>query len=106
MAPQSRDSYHPSERGVHSKDEMRGGEGSICWGRDEGGVGVEMSVRMVCKGSVGSQESIYKKLETNGHRLEMQKIAYPLRRWFKGRRWSDDVRGLRIETCSAILAKE
>lgn len=58
MAPQRRDSYQPRESGVHSKEEMRGGEGSMGGGRDGGGVGVEISVRMVCRGRVGSQDSI------------------------------------------------
>ena len=59
IAPQSRDSYQPSDRGVHSKDEMRGEEGSMWGGRvGGGGVEVEISVRMVWRGRVGSQDSI------------------------------------------------
>ena len=75
MKPQSRDSYQPRDIGDHSNRWIRGGEGSIAEGRWRGiegvfgavrvgddwlGVVVEArSVRMVCRGSEGSQESIY-----------------------------------------------
>lgn len=58
MNPQSRDSYQPRERGVHSNRWMRGGEGSMVGGRVADG-GDEMRVRMVWRGSDGSQESIW-----------------------------------------------
>ena len=58
MKPQSKDSYQPSESGVHSKRWTRGGLGSRPRGSSLGGEGNERIVRMVCKGRVGSQESI------------------------------------------------
>ena len=58
MNPQSRDSYQPSERGVHSNRCMRGGEGSIIAGSLGDGA-VEMRVSMVWSEREGSQESIW-----------------------------------------------
>ena len=58
MKPQSKDSYHPRESDVHSKRWVRGGLGSRPGGNCLGGEGVERRVRIVCKGKVGSQESI------------------------------------------------
>ena len=58
MKPQSRDSYQPSESDVHSKRCTRGELGSKPGGNFFGGDGDERSVRMVCSGRVGSQESI------------------------------------------------
>ncbi len=60
MKPQSSDSYHPSERGVHSKSWMRGGDGSMVEGRVDGGEGWERRVRTVCRARDGSQVSICK----------------------------------------------
>ena len=58
MKPQSKDSYQPRESDVHSKRWIRGGLGSNPGGNCLGGEGNERSVKMVCKGRVGSQESI------------------------------------------------
>ena len=58
MKPQSSDSYQPRESGVHSNRCTRGGLGSRSRGSSLSGGGDERSVRMVCKGRVGSQESI------------------------------------------------
>lgn len=64
MKPHSRDSYQPSERGVQEKRCTRGGVGSIADGRLSGSTPVvlweneSINVRVVCKGKVGSQESI------------------------------------------------
>lgn len=58
MKPQSKDSYQPRESDVHSKRWTRGGVGSRLGGNSSGGEGDDRSVRIVCKGSVGSQESI------------------------------------------------
>ena len=58
MKPQSRDSYQPRESDVHSKRCIRGGLGSKPGGNCLGGDGNDKSVRMVCNGKVGSQESI------------------------------------------------
>ena len=60
MKPQSRDSYQPKERGVHSKRWIRGGEGSIVEGRVVGGDVDESRVRIVWSGKEGSQVSICK----------------------------------------------
>ena len=58
MKPQSRDSYQPRESDVHSKRWVRGGLGSRPGGKYLGGEGDARSVRMVCNGRIGSQESI------------------------------------------------
>lgn len=58
MKPQRRDSYQPRESGVHSNRWTRGGVGSRPGGISLGGEGDDRSVKMVCKGRVGSQESI------------------------------------------------
>ena len=58
MKPQSRDSYQPRDSGVHSNKWMRGADGSIVYGRDDGGEVDERSVIIVCSGREGSQESI------------------------------------------------
>ena len=59
MKPQSRDSYQPRESDVHSKRWIRGGLESKPGGKCLGGDGGESSVNIVCKGRVGSQESIH-----------------------------------------------
>ena len=65
-APQTKDhssdSYQPRESGDHSKLWMRGGDGSMPWGRDGGGVVDGLAaiiVMIVCSGSEGSHESIW-----------------------------------------------
>ena len=61
MKLQRSDSYQPKERVDHSKRWIRGGEGSMPAGRILGGVSfgvLERSVRIVCRGREGSQESI------------------------------------------------
>lgn len=58
MKPQRRDSYQPRESGVHSKRWTRGGVGSSPGGIERGGDEEESRVSMVCRGRVGSQESI------------------------------------------------
>lgn len=64
MKPHNNDSYQPRDMGVQEKRCTRGGEGSIVDGSDFGGMLVEMldddarSVRMVCRGRLGSQDSI------------------------------------------------
>lgn len=60
MNDQSNDSYQPSDNGDHSKLWILGEVGSIIVGRSDGGLSSleDRSVRMVCRGSEGSQVSI------------------------------------------------
>ena len=62
MNDHSKDSYHPSDSGVHSKLCVRGAVGSIVDGRSLGGFSLLLAairVKMVCNGNVGSQLSIW-----------------------------------------------
>ena len=59
MKPQSRDSYQPRESEVHSKRWILAGLGSRPGGNCLGGDENDKSVRIVCNGKVGSQESIH-----------------------------------------------
>ena len=61
MKDHSSDSYQPRDNDDHSKVCILGGDGSIVAGRFGDGVvpGVrDINVRMVCRGSDGSHESI------------------------------------------------
>lgn len=64
MKPHNNDSYQPSARGVQENRCIRGGDGSIAGGRVLGGMPVEVfdedsrRVKTVCKGRVGSHDSI------------------------------------------------
>lgn len=65
IKPHNNDSYQPSARGVQENRCIRGGDGSIAGGRIFGGMLVEAfdddsrRVKVVCKGRVGSQDSIW-----------------------------------------------
>ena len=88
MNDQRSDSYQPRDRVDHSKRCTRGGEGSICGGRVFGGDDLEEGdveerrVRIVWRGTEGSQESIcafkLAKMCVFGITL-----LYPMRRRFK-----------------------